>query len=474
MGSPYTSQSVSGYNANPPSDDGAATEANRGKWATIKTKLGDPLNAYAAAQNSALVTAFGKIPGGAGITSTAINLTVQLSDQGKVVRASAGGIVITTPDATSVGSPFVFTVLNDATSDITVDGSGSQTIDGDASVTLPPNTGLTLETDGSNWFSWGQNFQRTPPQPQGYLTLVAIASGALSPIPGGDVAAATAVYYRPYRGNLLPVPNGTLFKVIEFTEMTLTLAAQHLASSIYDVFAFEDPGAAGTYRLGTGPAWTTVTAGSGARGTGAGTTELFVLKGLMVNTVAITLRNGSSTYSVGVKSAVYLGSIYMDGTNGQASCHVTYGQSRKWSVWNAFNRQKIVLRAGDATASWTPGNSIGSTNASALNVATCFTGLGEEWVHATYHQGGTMSASGSTSTLTNGIGLNSTAAATGKTGRATLAAAGADSWAGEEQSSLRLTPTIGINNLNMLETGTGTRTHLGGIEDCVMEVVWLG
>ncbi len=41
MASPYTSVAVSGYNANPPADDGSATAANTIYWATIKTKLAD-------------------------------------------------------------------------------------------------------------------------------------------------------------------------------------------------------------------------------------------------------------------------------------------------------------------------------------------------------------------------------------------------------------------------------------------------
>lgn len=476
MGSPYTSVTVTGYNLNPPADDGTQTEANRVKWATIKTKLGDPLNTYAASQNSAISTAFGKVLGGGGVTSTAINYTVQSSDQGKLVRASVGSITITTPDATGVGSPFIFGVLNDGTSDITLDGSGSQTIDGDLSVVIPPNSGVMLETDGSNWFSYGQNFQRTQIQPQGYLTLVAVATNALSPIPADDVAAATSVFYRPFVGCLLPISNGTQFKIIEFTELTLSLAAQHVANSIYDIFAFEDPGSAGTYRIGTGPAWTTVTAGSGSRGTGAGTTELTRLKGLIVNTVAITARNGASTYSIGASAAIYLGSLHMDGTNGQASCLPDYGQSRKWAVWNAWNRRPIVLRAGDSTATWTPGNVLGLVNTVAGNTARSFTGLAEEWVHAIYHQNIEITGNNGTVTATNAIGHNSTSVLSGKFGQHYLAVGAiALTTRGNEIASFCLPPTLGINNLNMLESSSGTtRTASGGIDDCVMEVTWLG
>lgn len=39
----YTQVTVSGYNSSPPSDDGTQNASNQVLWATIKTKLGDPL-----------------------------------------------------------------------------------------------------------------------------------------------------------------------------------------------------------------------------------------------------------------------------------------------------------------------------------------------------------------------------------------------------------------------------------------------
>jgi hypothetical protein len=71
--------------------------------------------------------------------------------------------------------------------------------------------------------------------------------------------------------------------------------------------------------------------------------------------------------------ATYLGSIFMDGTNGQISCHNTYGQSRKWGVWNAYNRDPITLLMGDSTASWTYSTAtIRQSNAAAGNALTTF------------------------------------------------------------------------------------------------------
>ena len=57
---PYTSQTISGYNSSPPSNDGATTDANKIKWSTIKEKLPDPIKTLVEAINTQNVSAFGK------------------------------------------------------------------------------------------------------------------------------------------------------------------------------------------------------------------------------------------------------------------------------------------------------------------------------------------------------------------------------------------------------------------------------
>lgn len=155
MAAPYTSQAIAAYNDNPPPDDGSTTEANRLKYATTKTKLADPIRTLAEGINSAVVTAFTKIIGGGGITSTGISYQVLSTDQGKLIQATAASITVTTPDATDVDAPFIFALLNQSSGTITLDGSGSQTVNGNANAVIPPNGGCTVWTDGSNWFAVG-------------------------------------------------------------------------------------------------------------------------------------------------------------------------------------------------------------------------------------------------------------------------------------------------------------------------------
>jgi hypothetical protein len=155
MGAPFATTAISGYNANPPIDDGTQTEANRVKWSTIKTKLPDTIKTAYEASETATLAAFAKVIGGGGITSTGVSYQVLSTDQGKLIRATAAGITITTPDATDVDDPFVFGVRNDSAGNITLDGSGAQTVNGSANLTIPAKQGLLLFTDGSNWFSVG-------------------------------------------------------------------------------------------------------------------------------------------------------------------------------------------------------------------------------------------------------------------------------------------------------------------------------
>lgn len=184
--------------------------------------------------------------------------------------------------------------------------------------------------------------------PRGYLTLT---SG--TPVITSDVTGASSVFYTPYVGNLVPIYNGTFFISTVFPELTLTLNnPAHAANGIYDVFIFNNSGSAA---IGTGPVWTGTTPGSCTRGSGAGTTQISRLNGIFVNTVAITLRNGASTFSVALNQATYVGSIWIDNTNAQTSCHITFGQNRKFGVWNCYNRTNIMLKSGQSGGNWGPG-----------------------------------------------------------------------------------------------------------------------
>jgi hypothetical protein len=312
--------------------------------------------------------------------------------------------------------------------------------------------------DGTNWDALAS----TIIQPQGYLTLTNLAGGG--PIISADVIAATSVYYSPYIGQLCPIYNGTNFVNQIFTEQTLTLAAQHTANTIFDVFAFLN---SGVFTIATGPAWTISTAGSGARGTGAGTTQLQRLNGIWTNQQSLTARNGSTTYTIAVNQGTYLGSFYTDGTAGQVTCHRAFGQNRKFGVWNANNRVPILLSAGDPTATWTYQTALNrasnntpaayasntfNVGGSAANGINVLCGLAEEEVDVNFTQLLTIAASSAIGTSVVFIGVNSVTVASGLNGQFSLnnpAVSTTDSTM--TTASYQAPPSLGLNIYTSIE-----------------------
>lgn len=251
--------------------------------------------------------------------------------------------------------------------------------------------------------------------PQGYLNLVGQASGDV--VQTGDVVAAATVFYSPYNGNQIPIWNGSVFKSITFSELTATLTASGSpGSAIQDECVFSNNGVP---TLVTGPSWSTVTAGNGNRGTGAGSAQLTRLQGIWVNAVAIVAYNGLSSFSISANQCTYVGSISVDTAAGQVSAYRTFGQSRKFGVWNAYNRQTIQMQAGDTTSTWVYNTSTTRpSNGNTANSITTFVGLPEEQIEVEFNQ----QVQGGSLTLTSqviaswriGIGWNSTTSYSGQ------------------------------------------------------------
>lgn len=299
---------------------------------------------------------------------------------------------------------------------------------------------------------WSINFPFTMPA-QGYLTL---NSDATNIIVSTDTVGATSVYYSPKNGNLMWLYNGVSFSPVSFSQLILALSASSQgANNFYDVFGFLNGTSSA---VAFGPAWATPTAGSGSRGTGAGTTQLARVNGILTNAVSISANNGASTYSIGTSRGTYLGTVFVDGTGGQVSCYITAGQSRKWGVWNAYNREKTTLQGRDSTSSW----SVTSSNWEALNnnvanVLTIASGMPEESFVIDFSIG--CGTSGNVTYA--GLGANSTSSPSGSYGAANLLSASAGV-ASDAVANYDAAPFIGINKIYAIQKCATSTNFYGG------------
>lgn len=233
--------------------------------------------------------------------------------------------------------------------------------------------------------------------PCGRLTLTTAL-----PVTTADVTAATSVFYTPYKGDLLPIYSGSAWSMTAFTELTLALdlTAAHTgyqqSGKNFDLFVVND---AGTIRLGTGPAWTSDT----GRGTGAGTTQLSMLNGILTNAVSMTLRFGSAsgnTITAAVNTATYVGTMRAS-ADGQCEDSVANRY-----LWNCYNRAKRNMKVIEAANTWTWSTaSFHIANANAANQLNYVCGLVEDEVVATAI--GMATTSGAAVGVSAGVGVDS-------------------------------------------------------------------
>lgn len=152
MANPYTSVSISGYNASPPADDGTEVDSNKLNWVKHKTKLADPIKTLAEAMDVNILAAFVKRFSNT-ITSHAADYTMVAGDEGKVLSFT-GTRTFTLLAAATVGAGFNSIVHNAGTGVITIDGNGSETIDGEITLTINNQYDTVIITcDGSNWLT---------------------------------------------------------------------------------------------------------------------------------------------------------------------------------------------------------------------------------------------------------------------------------------------------------------------------------
>ena len=216
-----------------------------------------------------------------------------------------------------------------------------------------------------------------------------------------DQTAKTTVYFTPYNGNTVPIYDGSKFLQMQFAELSQATTdatkspAAVTTNSNYDLFVWND---SGTIRCTRGPAWSSDT----ARGTGAGTTELEWVKGVLVNKIAIT--NGPAA-----QRGTYVGSIRSNGSSQidwKLGTSAAGGGEAFLGVWNMYNRVTVKPSVRDSTNSWTYNSAtIRSMNNSATNRISAVLGLADDSYDVIV---AVFGSSGASTNLTVGIGVNST------------------------------------------------------------------
>lgn len=253
----------------------------------------------------------------------------------------------------------------------------------------------------------GQTVGSTLVQPQGRLTLT---SG--TPALSAAVSGATSVFYTPAVGNLVPLWNGAAFVMTAFAEVSQALSdstkspSAAVAGQVYDLFAWLD---GSTVRVTRGPTWSAgAAAGSNsARGSGAGSSALTRVAGLLVNAAAIA--NGPAA-----GYGTYVGTIMTDAGGATVSFSAgsaAVGGGAAWiGLWNAYNRVPVSGQVRDTTSSWTYATAAWrAANNSATMRVTAVAGLSEDVWEAEYMAVAASSAAG----FSAGVGVNTTGNFTG-------------------------------------------------------------
>lgn len=210
MGAKYSSVSISGYNATPPSDDGSATEANKVKWSTVKTKIGDPTKTAVESINTALVTALNTSARSITASDTAV-----AGDHLKTIEIASSvtsAVTVTLSDAATMAAGYIVTVSNQSAVVCTIARATSgDTINGTAAnISIPATSSITFLVNSAT---------------NGYITAGQSDNAAFAGSPVGAVS--------PYAGT--SAPTGWLLCYGQAVSRTTYAALFAVVSTTYGV-----------------------------------------------------------------------------------------------------------------------------------------------------------------------------------------------------------------------------------------------
>jgi hypothetical protein len=216
------------------------------------------------------------------------------------------------------------------------------------------------------------------------------------PVTTADVTGAGTLYLTPFRNKYISLVTAGVWTSYLSAEFSLVLSGL-TSGRVYDVFAYA---VAGVPTLILGPDWQVGGVSNLARGTGAGSTELDLQDGILVNKFAITSGPGA-------KEGVLIGSIL---TTGVAT---TEESVLKCFTDDILYRVPRPLRATDTTDSWTYGtDTIRQANGNTANKVEWVDSLGTRLVDLTVNATAYVGAN-SARAAKIGIGIGSSVAFSG-------------------------------------------------------------
>ncbi len=203
---------------------------------------------------------------------------------------------------------------------------------------------------------------------EGRLTLTSTV-----PVLVSDVAAATTLYFTPFKGNKIHLYDGSNWNMRTFTELSIAVPAT--TNTMYDVWIYDNAGTPALELL----AWTNDTTRA---------TALTWQDGVIVKTGAATRR--------------YVGSFRTTGVSGQTECSTT-----KRYLYNYYNRVCRSMFAYDTTNTWDYSTaSFRQANATATNQLDVVMGVAED-VISVQAFGLTANSTATARNVYTGIGIDS-------------------------------------------------------------------
>jgi hypothetical protein len=357
----------------------------------------------------------------------------------------------------------------------TVKGSVNGTGETDLSVPSCSSASNALQWTSGGGFSCATLTSSTSfVPPQGRLTLT-----SHTPVLTTGVTGTSTLYYDAYRGNTVPVYNGT-------TDVLLTIGSNEisdalpssgtgdvLSGNVFDEWAVN---VSGTLTLchatnGSGGGWASDTSGSNtARGTGYTQLDNHTRSYLTnKNSIADCYNGSTNEGSITTNEATYLGSFYTT-ANGQTG--VSFGGSASGGtaglvgLWNYYNRRRFTARVIDSGATYTYSGSVRQARGSTSDEVQIVAGVQEDSIGVKY----TASALVSAAAYYYGIGLDSTSTFVGNSDWLN---SGSSTIGTSATNALDLNPSAGFHTISANEDSNATSSTLNNLNANELDVTML-